>query len=73
MYIFRSVGGFFFVGPPEDGRNLNDMQLEGEYLFSGLAKKVTISEKSTIFVRSSQNLVKITTSWGGQFDQVSLG
>ena len=48
MYIFRSVGGFFFVGPPEDGRNLNDMQLEGEYLFSGLAKKVTISEKSTI-------------------------
>ena len=36
--------------------------LEGEYLFSGLAKKVTISEKSTIFVRSSWNLVKITNS-----------
>ena len=48
------------------------LDLEGEQVFSGLAKKVTISEKSKIFVLSSQNLVKITTSYR-QFDQVSLG
>ena len=44
-----------------------------EQVLSGLAKKVIISEKSTIFVWSSWNLVKITNSWGGQFDKVSLG
>ena len=46
-------------------------QIEGDHLFSGLAKKVSISEKSTIFVRSSRNLVKLTTSRGRYFDQVS--
>ena len=37
----------------------------------GMAKKVTNSKKSTIFVLSSWNLVKITNSWGSHFDQVS--
>ena len=45
--------------------------IEGEQVFSRLAKKVTISKKSTIFVLYSWNLVKITNSEGSHFDQVS--
>ena len=45
--------------------------VEGEQVFSGLAKKVTISKKSTIFVLSLRNLVKLTTLRGNYFDQVS--
>ena len=47
--------------------------LEGGLANLALAKKVTISKKSAIFVLSPWNLVKITKSWGSHFDQVSWG
>ena len=52
---------------------LHSVEVEGVQQLSGLAKKVTISEKSTIFVLSWWNLVKISYSWGSHFDKVSSG
>ena len=45
--------------------------LEGVRANLGMAKKVTIGKKSTIFVLSSWNLVKVTTSRASYFDQFS--
>ena len=36
-------------------------------------QKLTISKKSEFFVQSSWNLVKMTTTWGNHFHQVSWG
>ena len=60
--VLSWVGFWLNREATSDRVGLGKTQLEGEQVFSGLAKKVTISEKSTIFVRSSRNLVKITTS-----------
>ena len=40
---------------------------------TGHFQKLAINKKSTIFVLSSWNLVKIITSWGNHFHQVSWG
>ena len=54
-------------------------KFEKSHLYKDWVKKMThvpklaISKRSTIFVRSSWNLVKIITSWGNHFDQVSWG
>ena len=38
---------------------------------NGQVQKLSSNKKSTIFELSSWNLVKITSQWGGLFDQVS--
>ena len=45
--------------------------VEGGTQLSRLAKEVTSSKKSTIFVLYSWNFVKVTTSRVSYFDQVS--
>ena len=47
--------------------------IEGDAKIIALAKKVTISKKSTIFVQFPWNLVKLTTLRVSYFDQVSWG
>ena len=44
----------------EISKNTNNKDLEGGTQLSGLAKKVTISEKSTIFVLYSRNNIGMT-------------
>ena len=51
----------------------SQIDVEGGPANLAMAKKVTISKKSAIFVLSPWNLVKITKSWGSHFDQVSWG
>ena len=47
--------------------------VEGVWANLGITKKVTIGKKSTIFFLYPWKLVKITSSWGNHFDQVSWG
>ena len=47
------------------------MDLETDSKKTGQGQKLTTNKKSTIFERSSRNLVKRTTSWARNFDQVS--
>ena len=49
------------------------VQLRSEYEKTAHAQKLANNKESTIFVQSSWNLIKMITSWGNHFHQVSWG
>ena len=76
LHIFLAQESRKLLPPKHDMRKLFSSHF-APLLFSPHSKlyliELATSKKSTIFVQSSWNLVKIFISWGIHFDQVSWG
>ena len=56
---------------PLDSFSPQSSELRSEQKKKGDAQKLPINKRSTIFVQSLYNWVKIIASWGNHFQQVS--
>ena len=72
--VFVRKWEFFFTYLPQcsvDSLFTKDYVLKSESIKTAHITKLAITKSSTIFAQSLWNLVKINTSWGNDFDQVS--